>query len=39
MKKDVRLKLIMTLYDVAVIPGFSPGAAAQATEMVRTLLR
>jgi hypothetical protein len=39
MKKDVRLKLIMALYDVAVIPGFSPGAAAQTTETVRSLLK
>lgn len=39
MKKEVRLKLILTLYDVAVIPGFAPGAAAQTTETVRSLLR
>lgn len=39
MKKEVRLKLILTLYDVAVIPGFGPGAAAQTTETVRSLLR
>lgn len=39
MKKEIRLKLILTLYDVAVLPGFTPSAAAQTTEMIRSLLR
>ncbi|KAJ9106278.1 hypothetical protein QFC21_001423 [Naganishia friedmannii] len=39
MQKEIRLKLILTLYDIAILPGFGPGPAAQTTEMVRSLLR